>query len=73
MTTQKKKTSQAQLDAINRWRKNNREASRINSYKQSAKTFVRHHATEEDLEKLYNIFYAENKNAIKKGVKNEKK
>ena len=62
----KNKTTNAQLRAINRWRKNNPERSKINSYKQTAKTFVRHYATEEDLEKLYNIFYAENKNAIRK-------
>lgn len=65
MTQREKKTSQAQINAINRWRKNNPVANRINSYKQSAKTYVRHHATKEDLEELINIFYDENENASK--------
>lgn len=62
----KKKTSEAQIKAIYKWRKNNPEANRINNYKQSAKTFVRHHATKEDMEELSDLFYAENKNAGKK-------
>ena len=61
----KKKTSKAQLKAIYNWRKNNPEANRINNYKQSAKTFVRHHATKEDMEELLGIYKKENPNSKK--------
>lgn len=64
MTT--KKTSEAQARANKRWRKNNKEANRIASYRSTARTFVRHYATAEEMEELQEIFKKENKNFEKK-------
>ena len=58
----KDKTSNAQKRAIKNWRKNNPKASRINSYRSTARTFVRHYATPEEMAELNDIFKKENKN-----------
>lgn len=58
----KKKTSEAQARANKRWRKDNKEAHRIASYRSTARTFVRHYATEDEMEELQKIFEKENKN-----------
>lgn len=64
MTT--KKTSDAQMRAIKRWRDDNKEAHRIASYRSTARTFARHYATAEDMEELQEIFEKENKNFEKR-------
>lgn len=46
------KTSQSQLKATKRWREKNKDKARYNSYKSSAKTFIRNHATLEDIKEL---------------------
>ena len=58
----KKKTSEAQARANKRWRKNNKEANRIASYRSTARTFVRHYATADEMEELMEIFRKENEN-----------
>lgn len=63
----KKKTSEAQIRAIQRWRDDNKEAHRIASYRSTARTFARHYATAEDMEELQKIFEKENENFTKKG------
>ena len=65
MTT--KKTSDAQIRAIKRWRDDNKEANRIASYRSTARTFARHYATAEDMEELQEIFEKENENFTEKG------
>ncbi|MEJ8785401.1 hypothetical protein [Peptoniphilus sp. HCN-40583] len=61
----KRKTSDAQIRAIKKWRDDNKEAHRIASYRSTARTFVRHYATEEDMEELREIFEKENENFTK--------
>lgn len=63
----KKKTSEAQIRAIQRWRDDNKEANRIASYRSTARTFARHYATAEDMEELQEIFKKENENFEEKG------
>lgn len=46
------KTSDAQKQATNKWRKNNPEKTRYTNYKSTAKTFIRNWATSEDLKEL---------------------
>ena len=64
MMNQKKvlKTPESQIRAIQNYRKRNPEASRIRSYRTTARTFVRHHASIEDMEELNEIFKNENPN-----------
>ena len=38
------------------WRENNPDRVRYNRYKSNARTFVRHHATEEDMKELMAIY-----------------
>lgn len=47
-----KKTSDAQLKATKRWRESNKDKAKYNSYKSSAKTFIRNHATLKDIKEL---------------------
>jgi len=47
-----KKTTEAQRRASRVWEKNNKEKARINSYRRSARLFIRSHAELEDLEEL---------------------
>ncbi len=44
-----KKTSEAQIRANRNWEKRNKDKVRINGYQRSGRTFIRNHATEEDL------------------------
>ncbi|WP_066925612.1 hypothetical protein [Murdochiella massiliensis] len=46
------KTSDAQKRAIEEYRKRNREKTRIDGYRRTARLFIRSHATEEDLQEL---------------------
>lgn len=57
------KTSPAQRAAVERYQKRNPEQRRITSYRTTARTFVRHHATKEEMEELNKIFEKENPNA----------
>ena len=56
------KTTEAQRRAVKNNKKRNREQTKINSYKSSARTFVRHYATREELKELIEIFEKENPN-----------
>lgn len=47
-----KKTSEAQKRASRNWEKNNKEKTKKDTYKRSARLFIRTHATEEDLTEL---------------------
>uniref|UniRef100_UPI0009F80980 hypothetical protein n=1 Tax=Ndongobacter massiliensis TaxID=1871025 RepID=UPI0009F80980 len=50
-----KKTSDAQMRATRKWQEKNPERRRYNSYKSSARSFIRNHATEEDLQELESL------------------
>lgn len=58
-------TSKAQRSANARYKERNPEATRISRYRGSARTYVRHHATREDMQELLELFEAENPNAKK--------
>lgn len=46
------KTSEAQKQASRNWEKKNRKKTTIQSYKRTAKMFIRNHAGQEDLNEL---------------------
>ncbi|MDY6064969.1 MAG: hypothetical protein SPI59_01420 [Finegoldia sp.] len=46
------KTSDAQLKASKKWNENNKERKRYNTYKSSARVFIRDMANEEDISQL---------------------
>lgn len=54
------KTSNAQIRASRNYEDRNREQTRINSYKRTARLFVKNYATNEDMQELIKI-YEENK------------
>ena len=54
------KASQAQIKATRNYEARNREQTRINSYKRTARLFVKTYASEEDMQEL-NKIYKENK------------
>lgn len=56
------KTTEAQKRASRAYEKRNPENTRYLRYKTTARTFVRHHATEEDMAELEEIFKKENPN-----------
>lgn len=56
------KTTEAQRRASKNYKKRNPEQTRINRYRSNAKTFVRHHAKQEDIDELIEIFERENPN-----------
>ena len=58
----KLKTTEAQRRASKNYKKRNPEQTRINRYRSNARTFVRHHATKDDMENLMEVFKKENKN-----------
>ncbi len=58
-----KKVSEAQIRAIRNYEKRNREQTRINSYKRTARLFVKTYATEDDMEEL-NRLYNERKEKL---------
>lgn len=51
-----RKTSDAQRRATKKWEEENPERRKYLSYRSSARTFVRHWATDEDFEELEKIF-----------------
>nr|DAM98384.1 MAG TPA: hypothetical protein [Caudoviricetes sp.] len=54
------KVSEAQKRASRKYEERNREKTRINSYRRTARVFVKSYATEEDMQELIKI-YSENK------------
>lgn len=54
------KVSEAQKRASRKYEELNREQTRINNYKRTARLFVKSYATEEDMQELIKI-YKENK------------
>lgn len=50
------KTSKAQRKASDKWKQNNPERNKYIRYRTTARTFVRHWATKEDLDELIKIF-----------------
>lgn len=58
----KLKTTEAQRRASKNYKQRNPEQTRINRYRSNARTFVRHHAKEEDMKELLEIFEKENPN-----------
>ena len=54
------KVSEAQKRASRKYEERNREKTRINSYRRTARLFVKTYATEEDMKELIKI-YSENK------------
>nr|DAO64083.1 MAG TPA: hypothetical protein [Caudoviricetes sp.] len=55
------KVSEAQKKASRKYEELNREQTRINNYRRTARLFVKSYATEEDMQEL-NKIYSENKN-----------
>lgn len=56
------KVTEAQKRASERYIERNPEKNRYLKYRTTARTFVRHHATEEDMAELEEIFKRENPN-----------
>ena len=54
------KVSEAQKNASRKYEERNREKTRVNNYKRTARLFVKSYATEEDMKELIKI-YNENK------------
>lgn len=46
------KVSEAQKKAVKAYRERNKEKTRVDNYRRTARLFIRSHATEEDLEEL---------------------
>lgn len=57
--------SEAQERAMRNYRKSNPEKARYNSYKGTAKTFIRNYATMEDLEELKELMQTRKENLMK--------
>ena len=55
------KTSQAQIKASRNYEKRNKETTRINNYRRTARLFVKSYATDDDIKELLKI-YEDNKN-----------
>ncbi len=56
------KTTEAQRRASKNYKERNPEQTKINRYRANARTFVRHHATKDDIDDLIDIFERENPN-----------
>lgn len=54
------KVSDAQKNASRKYEERNREKTRVNNYRRTARLFVKSYATEEDMQELIKI-YKENK------------
>lgn len=59
------KTTEAQVRASRSYEQRNPEKTKITRYRSTARTFVRHHAKEEDMKELLEIFKRENPNGEK--------
>lgn len=53
-----KKTSEAQIRATRKWESKNKKKTTIQSYKRTARSFIRNHATEEDMQELEELIAA---------------
>lgn len=51
-----KKTSEAQIKATRAWESRNKEKTKIDSYRRTARLFIRNYATVEDMKELIRIF-----------------
>ena len=49
------KVSEAQKKAVKAYRERNKEKTRVDNYRRTARLFIRSHTTEEDLEELKNL------------------
>ena len=58
----KLKTTEVQRRASKAYKERNPEQTRINRYRSNARTFVRYHAKQEDIDELLDIFKRENPN-----------
>nr|DAT09305.1 MAG TPA: hypothetical protein [Caudoviricetes sp.] len=67
------KTTEAQRRASKNYKERNPEQTKINRYRSNARTFVRHHATKDDIDDLIDIFKRENPNGekMKGGMQNK--
>lgn len=65
-----KKTSEAQKNAVKRYREKNKEKTRIDNYKRTSRLFIKNHASIEDIEELESLI-SERKNKFKGDGKNE--
>jgi len=61
----KLKTTEAQRRASKNYKERNPEQTKVNRYRSTARTFVRHHATENDIKDLMEIYKKENPNGKK--------
>ena len=59
------KTTEAQRRASRNYDKRNPEKTKVENYRRSARTFFRHHATQDDIDDLIDIFKRENPNGEK--------
>lgn len=65
-----KKTSEAQKNAVKRYREKNKEKTRIDNYRRTSRLFIKNHANIEDIEELESLI-SERKNKFKGENKNE--
>ncbi|HLQ72755.1 MAG TPA: hypothetical protein VK125_00855 [Bacillota bacterium] len=61
-----KKTTDSQIKASRNWEKKNRKKATIASYRRTARSFIRNHANEEDIEELRQLLH-EREKLIKEG------
>ena len=54
------KTSQAQIKASRNYEKRNKETTRINNYKRTARLFVKSYATDDDMKELLKLYKENN-------------
>lgn len=59
-----KKTSEAQKNAVKRYREKNKEKTRIDNYRRTSRLFIKNHASIEDIEELESLI-SERKNELK--------
>ena len=71
MVTNSSKVSEAQKKASRAYENRNREKTRINNYRRTARLFVRTYASEEDMRELIKIYNENNKleNEVKENDK----
>ena len=60
---EKNKTSEAQIRANRKWEQKNHEYTKKMRYLRNARTFFRHHADDETVKELLEIYKNENENA----------
>lgn len=55
------KKTEAQIRATRAWESRNKEKTKIDSYRRTARLFIRNYATKEDMEEFLAIFEGRNK------------